>query len=34
MRRQVNKENQFPPNNFEERKKEIEKWKKTVGWIK
>jgi hypothetical protein len=34
MRRQVIKENQLPPNNFEERKAEIEKWKKTVGWIK
>jgi len=32
MRAQVTKENETPPADFEERKKEIEKWKKSVGW--
>ncbi|MBW3466812.1 DUF6624 domain-containing protein [Arthrospiribacter ruber] len=33
MRDQVKNENQIPPSDFELRKKEIESWKKTVGWI-
>lgn len=34
IRKQVKNENQSPPADFEKRKKEIEEWKKTVGWIK
>ena len=34
IRKQVENENQSPPADFEKRKKEIEEWKKTVGWIK
>ncbi|RDV11924.1 hypothetical protein DXT99_23145 [Pontibacter diazotrophicus] len=34
IRRQAEIENQLPPQNFGERKQEIEKWKKTVGWTK
>ncbi|EOZ97146.1 hypothetical protein A33Q_1794 [Indibacter alkaliphilus LW1] len=34
MRNQVKNENQIPPSDFELRKKEIESWKKQVGWIK
>lgn len=34
IRKQVKNENQSPPPDFEKRKKEIEEWKKTVGWIK
>ena len=34
MRRQVIKENQSPPKDFEKRKQEIEQWKKDVGWTK
>lgn len=34
IRKQVKNENQSPPTDFEKRKKEIEEWKKTVGWIK
>lgn len=33
IRKQAKNENQSPPIDFEERKKEIEKWKKSVGWI-
>lgn len=34
MRRNARNENQYAPKNFEERKLEIEIWKKRVGWIK
>lgn len=34
IRKQAKNENQSPPTDFEKRKREIEKWKKTVGWIK
>jgi len=34
IRRQAINENQSPPTDFEKRKKEIEKWKRTVGWTK
>ena len=34
MKERVKNENQRPPKDFEERKREIEKWKKTVGWTK
>ena len=34
LREQVKKENQEPPTNFDQRKKEIEKWSISVGWIK
>ncbi len=33
IRRQAKIENQSPPKVNEERKKEMEKWKKSVGWI-
>jgi hypothetical protein len=32
IRKQAKNENQSSPKNFEERKKEIERWKKSVGW--
>jgi len=34
IRSQAKNENQSPPSDFEKRKQEIEKWKKTVGWTK
>lgn len=34
IRRNARNENQYAPKNFEERKREIEVWKKSVGWIK
>ncbi|MGQ8338973.1 DUF6624 domain-containing protein [Sunxiuqinia sp. A32] len=34
IRKQAKNENQSPPTDFEKRKREIENWKKTVGWIK
>lgn len=34
IRKQAKDENQTPPMDFEERKKEIAKWKKSVGWTK
>ena len=34
MREQAKNENQIPPKDFLERKIEIEKWKKSVGWKK
>ncbi len=34
VRIQANYENQSTPADFEERKQEFVKWKKTVGWIK
>jgi hypothetical protein len=32
IRKQAKNENRSSPTDFEERKKEIEKWKKNVGW--
>jgi hypothetical protein len=32
IRKQAKNENQLPPTDFEERKKEIERWKKSVDW--
>jgi len=34
MRKQVIKENQSPPKDFEKRKQEIEQWRKSIGWTK
>lgn len=34
MRRQVERENQLPPADFEERQQDYNEWRKTVGWIK
>ena len=34
VRAQVKKEKQTPPKDFNQRKKEIEVWRKSVGWIK
>lgn len=34
IRKQAKNENQLPPTDFEKRKIEMEKWKKSVGWIK
>ena len=34
IRKQAEMENQFPPTDFEKRKQEMDKWRKTVGWIK
>lgn len=34
IKRRAQKENQSPPTDFEKRKEEMEKWKKTVGWTK
>ena len=33
MRAQASKENELPPSDIEKRKREIEVWKKSVGWI-
>ncbi|HAT68870.1 MAG TPA: hypothetical protein DCS22_00075 [Flavobacteriaceae bacterium] len=33
IRQQAKNNNEEPPNDFEERKQEIETWKRTVGWI-
>ncbi len=34
MRRQAEEENQRPPIDYEKRKREIDEWRKAVGWIK
>ncbi len=34
IRERIKKEHESPPLDFEERKKEIEKWKRLVGWKK
>lgn len=34
IRKQAKNNKQSPPTDFEERKQEIEEWKKTVGWTK
>ena len=34
MRKNASNENHYAPKKFEERKREIELWKKKVGWIK
>ncbi len=34
IRKQARNENQSPPTDFEKRKREIEKWKRNVGWMK
>jgi len=34
IRRQAENENQLPPTDFENRKQEIEEWKRNVGWTK
>lgn len=34
MREQTKNENQTPPGEFEERKKEFDEWRKSVGWKK
>ncbi|ASK28708.1 hypothetical protein CEY12_00650 [Chryseobacterium sp. T16E-39] len=34
IRKRVKKENQLPPKDFDERKKEMNEWRKKVGWIK
>ncbi|HCT30567.1 MAG TPA: hypothetical protein DIW31_07495 [Bacteroidales bacterium] len=34
MQERVRKENQIPPEDFEKRKQEYNKWRKSVGWIK
>jgi len=34
LRQQAKNENEFPPIDFEKRKKDIVEWKKKVGWIK
>ena len=34
IRKQAKKENYLPPSDFEKNKKELEKWRKKVGWIK
>ncbi len=34
IRRQAKNENQSPPKDFEQRRQEIEQWKKNVGWKK
>lgn len=33
MRRQAEKENQSPPEDYEERKKTMDEWRKATGWI-
>jgi len=33
MKERVKKENQSPPDNFQERKREYNQWRKSVGWI-
>lgn len=32
MRERAKNENQSPPRDFIERKREVEKWKQSVGW--
>jgi hypothetical protein len=34
IRRQVENENQSPPTDYENRKQEMEEWKRNVGWTK
>ena len=34
MRERVKTENQRPPKDYEERKREYDEWRKSVGWIK
>jgi hypothetical protein len=34
IRIQAKNEKQLPPTDFEERKREIEQWRRTIGWIK
>ena len=34
IRKQAKNENESPPTDFEERKQEIEEWKRNVGWAK
>jgi hypothetical protein len=34
IRKRVQDEKQTPPKDFDNRKQEIEKWKRNVGWIK
>ena len=34
IRIQTKNENQLPPTDFEKRRQEMEKWKKTIGWTK
>ncbi len=34
MRKQVERENQLPPKDIEERNQKYNEWRKTVGWIK
>lgn len=34
IRKQAKNENESPPTDFEERKQEIEEWKRNVGWTK
>ncbi len=34
IRRQAKNENQLPPKDFDKRKKEINEWRKKVGWLK
>ena len=34
MREKVKTENQRPPKDYEERKREYDEWRKSVGWIK
>lgn len=34
MQKRIKNENQCPPKNFEERNREYEMWRKSVGWIK
>lgn len=34
MRQRIKNENQTPPADFEQRKQEMDEWKKSVGWIK
>ncbi|MEL1255208.1 DUF6624 domain-containing protein [Flavobacterium sp. DGU38] len=34
IKKQAKNENQSPPINFEQRKQEVEEWKKNVGWIR
>ncbi len=34
IRQQAKSENQSPPTDFEKRKREMDEWRKSVGWIK
>lgn len=34
IRRQAENERQSPPTDFKKRKEEVDKWRRTVGWIK